>query len=183
MRVHAGLAHSPLFVPAVGNYYQGKLVQAPLQLWALPATPKPGDLRDALADHYAGQDFVSVATAEESKGLEGLDPEGLNGTNDLSLYVFGNAADDQAMLAAVLDNLGKGASGAAVQNMNLMLGLDPKAASATRSPACAHRTGRPPAGPPAPIAHTVSRLLLQKKITPTPQPADLHRLTTIQTNI
>src|SRR3546814_8564821 len=88
MRVHAGLAHSPLFVPAVGNYYQGMLVQVPLQLWALPATPKPGDLRDALADHYAGQDFVSVATAEESKGLEGLDPEGLNGTNDLRLYVF-----------------------------------------------------------------------------------------------
>src|SRR3546814_14994730 len=83
MRVHAGLAHSTLFVPAVGNYYQGMLVQVPLQLWALPATPKPGDLRDALADHYAGQDFVSVATAAESKGLEGLDPEGLNGTNEL----------------------------------------------------------------------------------------------------
>src|SRR3546814_16632031 len=88
MRVHAGLAHSPLFVPAVGNYYQGMLVQVPLQLWALPATPKPGDLRDALADHYAGQDFVSVATAEESKGLAGLDPDGLNGHNDLRLYTF-----------------------------------------------------------------------------------------------
>src|SRR3546814_19085599 len=67
MRVHAGLAHSPLFVPAVGTYYQGMLVQVPLQLWALPATPKPGDLRDALADHYARQHYLSVTTAETRK--------------------------------------------------------------------------------------------------------------------
>src|SRR3546814_16534983 len=100
MRVHAGLAHSPLFVPAVGNYYQGMLVQVPLQLWALPATPKPGDLRDALADHYAGQDFVSVATAEESKGLEGLDPDGITGPNDLPLYVVGHPHPHQATTAA-----------------------------------------------------------------------------------
>lgn len=132
MRVHGGLAHTPLFVPAVGNYYKGMLVQVPLQLWALPGKPTPADLRAVLADHFAGQDFVSVASAEESKGLDALDPEGLNGTNDMRLYVFGNAADDQAVLAAVLDNLGKGASGAAVQNMNLMLGLDPQAGLATR---------------------------------------------------
>jgi len=132
MRVHAGLKHTPLFVPAVGNYYKGMLVQVPLQLWALPGAPKPDDLRQALADHYAGQDFLSVAPAEESKSLDALDPEGLNGTNDMRLYVFGNAAGDQAVLAAVLDNLGKGASGAAVQNMNLMLGLDPQAGLATR---------------------------------------------------
>src|SRR3546814_16017382 len=147
MRVHAGLAHSPLFVPAVGNYDQGMLVQVPLQLWALPATPKPVDLRDALADHYAGQDFVSVATAEESKGLEGLDPERLNGTNDLPLYVFGNAADDQPMLAAVLDHLGKGASAAAVQPQNLMLGLHPPAGHAT-GPADGGHTPAPAGAPP-----------------------------------
>ena len=132
MRVHAGLARTPLFVPAVGNYYKGMLVQVPLQLWALPGRPSPDDLHQALAEHYRGQDFVGVAAAEESAGLEGLDPEGLNGTNDMRLHVFGNGAGDQAVLAAVLDNLGKGASGAAVQNMNLMLGLDPQAGLAER---------------------------------------------------
>ncbi len=132
MQLHAGLAHPPLFVPAVGNYYKGMLVQVPLQLWALPGKPSPEDLRALLAEHYAGTDFVSVAPAEESAGQEGLDPEGLNGTNDMRLHVFGNAAGDQALLAAVLDNLGKGASGAAVQNMNLMLGLDPQAGLSER---------------------------------------------------
>ncbi len=132
MQVHGGLAHTPIFVPAVGSYYKGMLVQVPLQLWALPGKPKPADLRAVLADHYAGESFVSVAPAEEGAALEGLDPEGLNGTNAMRLYVFGNAAGDQAVLAAVLDNLGKGASGAAVQNMNLMLGLDPQAGLAER---------------------------------------------------
>ena len=97
-----------------------------------PASELIEHLRAVLADHFAGQDFVSVAPAEECKGLDALDPEGLNGTNDMRLYVFGNAAGDQAVLATVLDNLGKGASGAAVQNMNLMLGLDPQAGLATR---------------------------------------------------
>ncbi len=132
MRVHGGLDHTPLFVPAVGNYYKGMLVQVPLQLWALPGKPRPDALREVLQAHYAGQDFVSVAPAEEGAGLEALDPEGLNGTNAMRLYVFGNAAGDQAALAAVLDNLGKGASGAAVQNMNLMLGLDPQAGLSER---------------------------------------------------
>lgn len=127
MQVHCGLDHQPLFIPAVGNYRQGMLVQVPLQLWALPGKPSVDSLRDLLAAHYAGQDFVSVATTEETTAREDLDPEGLNGTNAMRLYVFGNAAGDQALLAAVLDNLGKGASGAAVQNMNLMLGLDPQA--------------------------------------------------------
>ncbi len=127
MRLHGGLDQAPLFIPAVGNYRQGMLVQVPLQLWALPEKPSPDTIRALLADHYAGQDFVSVATAEETAAREDLDPEGLNGTNAMRLYVFDNAAGDQALLAAVLDNLGKGASGAAVQNMNLMLGLDPQA--------------------------------------------------------
>ncbi|MPZ08725.1 MAG: N-acetyl-gamma-glutamyl-phosphate reductase [Kiloniellaceae bacterium] len=132
IRVHSGLDHAPLFVPAVGNYYKGMLVQVPLQLWALPGRPTPEELRKALAERFAGQDFVSVASATESASQEDLDPEGLNGSNDMRLHVFGNAAGDQAVLAAVLDNLGKGASGAAVQNMNLMLGLDPQAGLATR---------------------------------------------------
>jgi len=132
MRVHGGLDQAPVFVPAVGNYYKGMLVQLPLQLWALPGKPSPADLRQVLADHFAGQDFVSVAAAEESAARDDLDPEGLNGTNAMRLYVFGSAAGDQAVLAAVLDNLGKGASGAAVQNMNLMLGLDPQAGLSER---------------------------------------------------
>lgn len=132
MRVHAGLDHTPLFVPAVGNYYKGMLVQVPLQLWALPGKPAPNDIHALLAAHYTGADFVEVAPAEEAAARGDLDPEGLNGTNNMRLYVFGNAAGDQAVLAAVLDNLGKGASGAAVQNMNLMLGLDPQAGLADR---------------------------------------------------
>lgn len=126
MRVHSELDRTPLFVPSVGNYRQGMMVQVPLQLWALPGKPEPARLRETLAEHYAGQDFVTVASAEDCAGLEDLDPEGLNGTNAMRLYVFGNPAGDRAVLAAVLDNLGKGASGAAVQNMNLMLGLDPQ---------------------------------------------------------
>lgn len=132
MQLHSGLDHSPLFVPSVGKYFQGMLVRVPLQLWALPGRPTPDDLRRALAEHYAGQDFVSVASAEDSAAHDYIDPEGLNGTNAMRLHVFGNAAGDQAVLAAVLDNLGKGASGAAVQNMNLMLGLDPQAGLADR---------------------------------------------------
>jgi N-acetyl-gamma-glutamyl-phosphate reductase len=132
MQLHGRLDHAPLFVPAVGDYYRGMLVQVPLQLWALPGRPSPEGLRQVLADHFAGQDFVSVAAAAESAACEDLDPEGLNGTNRMRLYVFGNAAGDQAVLAAVLDNLGKGASGAAVQNMNLMLGLDPQAGLSER---------------------------------------------------
>lgn len=132
MRVHAGLDHTPVFVPAVGNYYKGMLVQVPLQLWALPGQPSPEDLRALLAEHYAGAPFVEVASAEDCAARADLDPEGLNGTNCMRLYVFANAAGDQAVLAAVLDNLGKGASGAAVQNMNLMLGLDPQAGLAER---------------------------------------------------
>ena len=132
MRLHGGLAHTPLFVPAVGNYYKGMLVQVPLQLWALPGRPAPVDVHAQLSAHYAGQGFVSVAPLDEAASLDALDPEGLNGTNDMRLYVFGGPDGSQALLAAVLDNLGKGASGAAVQNMNLMLGLDPQAGLAER---------------------------------------------------
>jgi len=117
-----GLIHRPLFTPAVGRYAQGMLVEVPLQLWALPDKPSLNDLHGALSAAYAGEQFVEVASMEEARALKTLDPEGLNGTNRLKLYVFGNA--EQARLVAVLDNLGKGASGAAVQNLNLMLGLD-----------------------------------------------------------
>jgi N-acetyl-gamma-glutamyl-phosphate reductase len=134
MTVHAGLNHAPLFAPAVGRYAQGMLVEVPLQLWALPGTPSPADLHAALTSAYAGEPFVEVADGAECAELaqaragaagyvQALDPQALNGTNRMRLFVFPNAAGTQARLVAILDNLGKGASGAAVQNLNLMLGL------------------------------------------------------------
>ena len=135
MTRHAGLAHAPLFAPSVGRYAQGMVVEAPLQLWAIAGKPSPDDLRKALEAAYAGERFVEVASAAECADLAkaragaagyvaDLDPEALNGTNRMRLYVFGSADGSQARLLAVLDNLGKGASGAAVQNLNLMLGLE-----------------------------------------------------------
>ena len=122
MQMHGGLSHAPLFAPAVGRYAQGMIVEVPLPLWALPGKPKLADLHGALAAAYEGERFVEVVPLEDAAALKTLDPEGLNGTNNMRLYVFG--ADEQARLVALLDNLGKGASGAAVQNLNLMLGLD-----------------------------------------------------------
>jgi N-acetyl-gamma-glutamyl-phosphate reductase len=119
-----GLTHAPVFAPAVGRYAQGMIVEAPLPLWALPGQPALADLQAVLADAYAGERFVEVASLDEAVALKTLDPEGLNGTNRLKLFVFGNARAGQARLVALLDNLGKGAAGAAVQNLNLMLGLD-----------------------------------------------------------
>ena len=124
MRAHAGLAHDPLFAPAVGRYAQGMLVEVPLQLWALPGAPSVGQVQAVLADAYAGERFVSVRNLDEARALKTLDPEGLNGTNRLELYVFGSDNLRQARLVARLDNLGKGASGAAVQSLNLMSGFD-----------------------------------------------------------
>lgn len=122
MQTHAGLARAPVFAPSVGRYYKGMIVEVPLALAALPGAPKLADVHDVLAARYAGERFVEVAPLAEAAGLKTLDPEGLNGTNQLKLFVFGR--DEQARLVALLDNLGKGASGAAVQNLNLMLGLE-----------------------------------------------------------
>jgi len=119
-----GLKHRPMFSPSVGRYAQGMLVEVPLQLWAMPGKPSVADLHAVLKDAYAGERFVEVASPEEAAGVKTLPPEGLNGTNRLKLFVFGNEKEGQARLVALLDNLGKGASGAAVQNLNLMLGLD-----------------------------------------------------------
>lgn len=123
----SGLAHEPIFVPSVGTFAQGMLVSLPLHLWSLPKQPAAADLHAALAEHYQGQPFVTVAPLADSEALAELEPEALNGTNQLRLFVFGNAKTGQALLVAQLDNLGKGASGAAVQNLNLALGLAPTA--------------------------------------------------------
>ncbi len=137
MQHHAGLAHRPLFVPSVGRFRQGMLVEVPLQLWVLPGAPSVEDVHRALADHYAGRRFVTVADASDAaERVALLDPEEVNDTNDLKLYVFGNRERGQLVLVAQLDNLGKGASGQAVQNLNVMLGLD-EAAGLVAEPAAA----------------------------------------------
>lgn len=118
-----GLSTRPLFMPSIGNYRKGMIVQVPLQLNALPGKPTPDDLHAVLTDYYAGKRFVSVATKDETAAVARLEPEWLNDTNELRLYVFGNEQRGHAVLMGLLDNLGKGASGCAVQNMNIMLGL------------------------------------------------------------
>ncbi|MBK9243979.1 MAG: N-acetyl-gamma-glutamyl-phosphate reductase [Burkholderiales bacterium] len=126
MRAHALLEQPPLFAPAVGYFRRGMLVHVPLQLAALARSLTGKDLHAALAEHYAGERYVSVRPLNDASALrEGafLEPEALNGSNRMELFVYANDTARQALLVARLDNLGKGASGAAVQNVNLMLGL------------------------------------------------------------
>ena len=124
MQLYSRLTHRPIFVPSVGNYRQGMLVSVPLQLDTLPGKPDGADFHAALAKRYAGSRYVSVMPLENEATKSGrLEPEALNETNQLELYVFASDKHRQAVLVARLDNLGKGASGAAVQNMRLMLGL------------------------------------------------------------
>ena len=123
MTEHAGLKYPPVFSPSVGRYYRGMIVDVPLQLWAMATRPAIGDLHTALTSAYEGRPFVKVASREECANIKTLDAELLKNTDRLKLYVFGNEKTGQARVVAVLDNLGKGASGAAVQNLNVMLGL------------------------------------------------------------
>ena len=118
-----GLSRRPIFIPSVSNFEQGMLVQLPLHLDLLPGKPTAAQLHDALAKHYAGSEWVSVVTVEAAPESGKLDALALNGTNKMELRVFGNETYRHAVLVARLDNLGKGASGAAVQNLKLMLGL------------------------------------------------------------
>ena len=120
-QLYAGLTRRPIFVPSVGHFRQGMLVSVPLHLDTLPGSPLGSDLRDALSAFYEGCDCVRVV--EPGPG-DKLEPQALNDSNRLELCVYANEARRQAVLVARLDNLGKGASGAAVQNLSLMLGLD-----------------------------------------------------------
>jgi N-acetyl-gamma-glutamyl-phosphate reductase len=120
-QLYAGLSRRPIFVPSVGHFRQGMLVSIPLHLETLPGQPKGSDLHDALAAFYDGCEQVQVVKPASGGKLE---PQALNDTNILELGVYANEARHQAVLVARLDNLGKGASGAAVQNLQLMLGLD-----------------------------------------------------------
>ncbi len=119
----SGLAHEPAFVPSVGRYAQGMIVQIPLPLWSMPKRPKPEEVHAILTEHYANQKFVTVEPLENSRHMRRVEPETLNETNRLHLYVFANKENGLAVVIGLLDNLGKGASGQAVQNMNIMLEL------------------------------------------------------------
>ena len=122
MQMHSGLSHPPVFAPSVGRFYRGMIVEVPLPLWALPSKPSMGDVHKVLIDAYAGEPLVEVASLKEAAELKTLDAEELANTNRMKIYVFGNENTHQARLVAVLDNLGKGAAGAAVQNLNVMMG-------------------------------------------------------------
>lgn len=117
---YTGLTRRPIFIPSVGNFRQGMLVQLPLHLDMLAGKPSPRDLHEALAKHYAGSEWVTVEPPTEDGKLDAL---ALVDTNKMELRVFSNMDYQHAVLIARLDNLGKGASGAAVQNLKLMLGL------------------------------------------------------------
>ena len=119
MQHHAGLAHAPVFTPAVGHYAQGMIVEVPLALWSLMEAPSLETLGTLYERAYGAEHFVQLDRTNEVAKVE---PEANNNTNNLDLLVFGN--DEQARLIARYDNLGKGASGAAVQNLNLVLGFD-----------------------------------------------------------
>ncbi|TPM36596.1 N-acetyl-gamma-glutamyl-phosphate reductase [Mesorhizobium sp. B2-3-5] len=125
LRAYAKLSHDPIMQPAVGNFAQGMITVVPLQLGGLDYVPTGAELHAAIADHFAAikGGVVEVAPYTRLERMPEIDPEIYNGTNRMKLYVFANDSRAQALLLAVYDNLGKGASGAAVQNMDLMLGL------------------------------------------------------------
>mgnify|MGYP006137070149 FL=1 len=124
MRQHAGLVHSPIFSPVVAPFRQGLSVTVPLALPQLPGAPKLVDVHNVLADAYAGQTFVKVLPrGDDAANLDGgfFDLQACNGTNRADVLVTGH--DEQALVMVRVDNLGKGASGSAIQNMNIRLGL------------------------------------------------------------
>jgi N-acetyl-gamma-glutamyl-phosphate reductase len=123
MTRYSGLTHPPIFAPAVANAYRGMLVEVPLQLHAMPGAPALNNVHAALASAYAGSPIVSVAPLADSDAMGKIELEHVGATDRLNLFVFGNATSGQVRLVAALDNLGKGAAGAAVQNLNILAGL------------------------------------------------------------
>jgi N-acetyl-gamma-glutamyl-phosphate reductase len=121
---YSRLTRRPIFVPSVGNFRQGMLVSIPLDLSTLPGTPKAADFEGALKAHYGEGGNIRVVSSEPPNSFDRLEAESLNGTNLLELRVAGSDKYPHAVLIAKLDNLGKGASGAAVQVMRLMLGME-----------------------------------------------------------
>ncbi|MET3435779.1 N-acetyl-gamma-glutamyl-phosphate reductase [Sphingomonas sp. 1185] len=123
MQRHSGLAHAPIFAPAVVDTYRGMVVEVPLPLYALPGRPSLQAVSDTLAAAYADSRIVRLSTQD----VAAVNIEENAGTDRMTLRVCGNPATGLARLIATLDNLGKGAGGAAVQNLNIMAGLDPTA--------------------------------------------------------
>jgi N-acetyl-gamma-glutamyl-phosphate reductase len=123
IRLHSGLQGRPFFVPAYGSFRQGIVLTIPLHASMLHRPLSAQALRDLLSERYRDHRHVRVLDADQTGAMTRLDPQALNGSNDLQLAVFGSDAHEQILLSAVFDNLGKGASGAAVQNLALMLGL------------------------------------------------------------
>ncbi|ODP36335.1 N-acetyl-gamma-glutamyl-phosphate reductase [Sphingomonas turrisvirgatae] len=121
MQKHARIEHAPIFQPAVARAYRGMLIEVPLALHALPRKPSVQAIEAALADAYRDSPVVYVLPTE---GVAALTVEEVAGTDRMHLRVFGNPERGHARLVATLDNLGKGAGGAAVQNLNIMAGLD-----------------------------------------------------------
>lgn len=124
IQAHGGLSKRPLFVPSVGRFAQGMLVQVPLHLRDLSSNPSAKDVHGVLSTHYVGRRFVNVVGMAKSETMAKIQPEAANATNDLNLFVFANEGEGQAVVMAQLDNLGKGASGSCVQNLNIMCGFD-----------------------------------------------------------
>ncbi|MFS2149852.1 N-acetyl-gamma-glutamyl-phosphate reductase [Rhizobium sp. Rhizsp42] len=121
MKIHGLLDRAPIFAPSVGKFAQGMIVQVPLHLDMLAAGTTLESIHAALTAHYAGQDIVTVVPLADSSKMARVDAVELAGKDTMKLFVFGTPGGSQVNLVALLDNLGKGASGAAVQNMNLML--------------------------------------------------------------
>jgi N-acetyl-gamma-glutamyl-phosphate reductase len=124
MKYYAGLSRDVIFQPAVGNFAQGMLTTVPLHLSQLKPGSNASLIHQAITTWYHGSRFISVASLESAERASAIDPQALNNSNDMRLHVFANEMRGHVVLMAIYDNLGKGASGAAVQNLNLMIGAD-----------------------------------------------------------
>jgi N-acetyl-gamma-glutamyl-phosphate reductase len=124
MKYYTGVSRDVIFQPAVGNFAQGMLTSVPLHLTQFKPGTNASLIHQAISTWYHSSRFLSVAPLESIERAAAIDPEALNNTNDMRLHVFANEARGHVVLMAIYDNLGKGASGAAVQNLNLMIGAD-----------------------------------------------------------
>ncbi|MBL0338033.1 MAG: N-acetyl-gamma-glutamyl-phosphate reductase [Rhodospirillaceae bacterium] len=121
MQTEALLKYRPIFTPSYGKYRQGIVLYVPLHLRLLAPGISVEQIHSSLSEHYADTEYINVLSLEQARAVSQLDPEYLNGSNKLDVYVFSKENSGHVLLTAVYDNLGKGASGAAVQNLNIML--------------------------------------------------------------